>query len=313
MSEDTLARIKANIAKVIFGKSEVIKQVLAALLAGGHVLIEDVPGVGKTYLARSLALSITGIFKRIQFTPDLLPTDVTGVSIYNQRERVFEFREGPVFTNVLLADELNRATPRTQSALLECMEERQVSADGVTHPLPRPFFVMATQNPIEQQGVYHLPEAQLDRFLIQIMVGYPKHYVEMNILEAQRERHPIETLEPVATIGDILRMQKEAREIYVDKSLRDYVVAIVEKTRSHTSLFLGGSPRASLALYRMGQAMAFLEGAGYVRPDVVKALTKPVLRHRLILKPQARLGGLTADQVIEDILHSIDVPTTQKF
>jgi len=300
-----------NMEQVIFGKTEAIRQVTATLLAGGHVLIEDVPGVGKTYLARSLALSVTGDFKRIQFTPDLLPTDVTGVSIYNQKTKGFEFREGPVFTNVLLADELNRATPRTQSALLECMEERQVSSDGITHKLPQPFFVIATQNPIEQQGVYHLPEAQLDRFLIQISIGYPKHFTEMDIVNAQRKRHPIEDIEPVLEISQILEMQERVREVYVDEALRDYIVKIVEQTRSHPQLLLGGSPRASLALFRMGQAMAYLSGGDFVLPDVIKSLAGPVLRHRLILQPQARLGGVTPDQIIQDIIDKTSVPVTR--
>lgn len=313
MSRELLNRLKTNIEKVIFGKADAIRQVMAALLAGGHVLIEDVPGLGKTYLARSLALSISGLFHRIQFTPDLLPSDVTGVSIYNQKKKIFEFRKGPVFTNILLGDELNRATPRTQSALLECMEERQVSVDGVTYLLPRPFLVLATQNPIEQQGVYNLPEAQLDRFLIQINLGYPKHYVEMEILEAQKKRHPIESLDPVLKAEDVVAMQDQIRDIYVDESVRDYIVSLVEKTRSHASLVLGASPRASLALYRMGQAMCYLDGVEFLRPDMVKVLAKPVLRHRLIVKPQARLGGVTPDHVIDDILQNTPVPTTRRL
>jgi len=312
MSRELLNRLQSNIEKVILGKTDVIRHVIAALVAGGHVLIEDVPGLGKTYLARSLALSISGLFHRIQFTPDLLPSDVTGVSIYNQQKKIFEFRKGPVFTNILLGDELNRATPRTQSALLECMEERQVTVDGVTHILPRPFFVLATQNPIEQQGVYNLPEAQLDRFLIQIAIGYPKHYVEMEILEAQKKKHPIENLEPVLKMEDVVSIQEQIRDLYVDESVRDYIVSLVEKTRVHPSLVLGASPRASLALFRMGQAMCYLDGVEFLRPDVVKLLAKPVLRHRLILKPQARLGGVTADQVVEDILHNTPVPTTRR-
>jgi len=308
MKNETVDKIQANIEKVIFGKTDEIRYVIAALLANGHVLIEDVPGVGKTYLARSLAVSVGGIFRRIQFTPDLLPTDITGVSIYNQISKNFEFREGPVFTNILLADELNRATPRTQSALLECMEERQVSYDGVPHTLPRSFFVLATQNPIEQQGVYHLPEAQLDRFMIKITIGYPKHFIEMDILEAQRKRHPIEAVGSVCEIDEILRMREAVHEVYVDESLRDYIVSVVEKTRDHPSVLLGGSPRASLALYRMAQAMAFIAGADFVLPDIVKELAKPVMRHRLILKPQAQLGGLTADQVISEILQKTEVP-----
>lgn len=309
MAEKSIQKLKENIEKVILGKADVIRYVLAALLADGHVLIEDVPGLGKTYLARCLALSLSGEFHRIQFTPDLLPSDVTGVSIYNQKTRVFEFQKGPVFTNILLADELNRATPRTQSALLECMEERQVTVDAITHMLTRPFFVLATQNPIEHQGVYNLPEAQLDRFIIQITIGYPKHFVEMEILEAQKKEHPIHSLTPVMSVEDIVRLQDEVRNIYVDESVRDYIVSLVERTRSHKSLILGGSPRASLALYRMGQAMAFLDEAEYVLPDSIKSLVKPVLRHRLIIKPQARLGGVSGDQILEDIIRETPVPT----
>jgi len=311
MSKDLIDNLVQNIQKVILGKPDAVRYVVAALLADGHILIEDVPGLGKTYLARSLALSISGEFRRIQFTPDLLPSDVTGVSIYNQKNKSFEFQKGPVFTNVLLGDELNRATPRTQSALLECMEERQVSAEGATHKIPKPFFVIATQNPIEHQGVYNLPEAQLDRFLIQITIGYPKHYVEMEILEAQKKKHPIYSLEPQLKASDIVIMQEKVREIFVDESVRDYIVSIVEKTRSHKDLVLGGSPRASLSLYRMGQAMAFLGDSGFVLPDVIKALAKPVLRHRLILKPQVRLGGNTPDQIIDDIIRQVPVPTNR--
>jgi len=312
MADIKLNRLLNNIEKVILGKSEQIIKITAALLSGGHVLIEDVPGVGKTYLARSLAKSVSGKFTRIQFTPDLLPTDVTGVSIYNQKSMKFEFQEGPVFTNILLADELNRATPRTQSALLECMEEKQVSSDGVTRTLAPPFFVIATQNPIEQQGIYHLPEAQLDRFLIQISIGYPKHFTEMTILESQKKHHPINDLEAVVKIEDIIEMQEKVRDIYVDESIQDYIVALVEKTRDHKSLLLGGSPRASLALYRLSQAHAFIDSKKYVLPDIVKNLAKDVLRHRLILKPQAKLGGLTPDQVIEDIINKTEVPTVRK-
>jgi MoxR-like ATPase len=309
MAENSMQKLKENIEKVILGKADVIRFVLAALLADGHVLIEDVPGLGKTYLARSLALSLSGDLHRIQFTPDLLPSDVTGVSIYNQKTQVFEFQKGPVFTHILLADELNRATPRTQSALLECMEERQVTFDAVTYPLPTPFLVLATQNPIEHQGVYNLPEAQLDRFLIQITIGYPKHFVEMEILEAQKKKHPIHSLEPVMTVEDILHLQEQVKNIYVDESVRDYIVTIVEQTRSHKSLVLGGSPRASLALYRMAQAMAFLDESEYVLPDAIKNLVKPVLRHRLIIKPQARVGGVSADQILDDVIRETPVPT----
>ncbi len=308
MSTDTIANLLQNIQKVIIGKEAVVKQVIAALLARGHILIEDVPGVGKTFLARSLALSLDGIYKRVQFTPDLLPSDITGVSVFNQKNLTFEFREGPVFTNILLADELNRATPRTQSSLLESMEERQVTVDGKTYALPTVFFAMATQNPIEQQGVYRLPEAQLDRFLMQIDIGYPGHYHEIQILEDQRLAHPIESLSSVATIRDILDLQERVKHIYVDKSINDYIVRLVEATRAHADLMLGASPRASLALYRVSQAYSLIDGNDFVTPDTVKALCHPILRHRLLLKPQSQLGGVTPDPIIDEILRAVDVP-----
>ena len=308
MSTDTIANLLQNIQKVIIGKEAVVKQMIAALLARGHILIEDVPGVGKTLLARSLALSLDGIYKRVQFTPDLLPSDITGVSIFNQKNLTFEFREGPVFTNILLADELNRATPRTQSSLLESMEERQVTVDGKTYTLPMVFFAMATQNPIEQQGVYRLPEAQLDRFLMQIDIGYPGHYHEIQILEDQRLAHPIDSLSSVATIRDILDLQERVKHIYVDKSINDYIVRLVEATRAHADLLLGASPRASLALYRVSQAYSLIDGNDFVTPDTVKALCHPILRHRLLLKPQSQLGGVTPDPIIDEILRAVDVP-----
>jgi len=308
MSTDTIANLLQNIQKVIIGKEAVVKQVIAALLARGHILIEDVPGVGKTLLAKSLALSLDGIYKRVQFTPDLLPSDITGVSVFNQKNLTFEFREGPVFTNILLADELNRATPRTQSSLLESMEERQVTVDGKTYVLPTVFFAMATQNPIEQQGVYRLPEAQLDRFLMQIDIGYPGHYHEIQILEDQRLAHPIDSLSPVATIRDILDLQERVKHIYVDKSINDYIVRLVEATRAHADLLLGASPRASLALYRVSQAYSLIDGNDFVTPDTVKALCHPILRHRLLLKPQSQLGGVAPDRIIDEILRAVDVP-----
>ncbi|HPB32728.1 MAG TPA: MoxR family ATPase [Candidatus Sumerlaeota bacterium] len=311
MSLVAVKKIREGIESVILGKPEVVEKILAALFSGGHVLIEDVPGLGKTILARALAMTINADFKRIQFTPDLLPTDITGVAIFNQEKRAFEFREGPIFTNILLADELNRATPRTQSALLECMEERQISADGKTMTLPDPFFVIATQNPVEQQGVYHLPEAQLDRFLVQLTIGYPKHFIEMSILESQKKKHPIADVKAAASVSEILSIQQQVRNVYVDETISDYIVAIVEQTREHPSILLGASPRGSLALYRMSQAIAWMAGEEYVRPDAVKKLVLPVLRHRLILKPQARLGGLTPDQVLQDILEKTPVPVSR--
>lgn len=297
-----------NIRQVIIGKDEVIELVLSALLADGHLLIEDVPGVGKTLLAKSIARSINATFKRVQFTPDLLPTDITGVSIFNQKQQEFEFREGPIFTNILLADEINRATPRTQSSLLEGMEERQVTVDGKSYTLPRPFFVIATQNPIEQQGVYHLPEAQLDRFIMRINIGYPAHGAELQIIDAQQYKHPIHEIGAVASIEDILHLQNQVKDIYVDQSLRDYIVQIVERTREHKELLLGASPRASLALFRISQALALIRGQEFVTPDIIQKLAKPVMRHRLILQPHSQLGGITADKIIDEIIRQIPIP-----
>lgn len=282
--DQTAERIIRNLQRVIVGKDKAVRLTLAALLSDGHLLIEDVPGLGKTLLARSLARSINAQFKRVQFTPDLLPSDITGVSVYDPQSREFEFREGPVFCQILLADELNRATPRTQSALLEGMEERQVSVDGRTYRLPRPFFVVATQNPIEQQGVYHLPEAQLDRFLMQISLGYPEHEEEKRIVEEQRLVHPLESLESVADASDISALQVKVREVFVEPSVHDYLVRIVAATRRDPNVLLGGSPRASLALFRTAQALTLLEGRPFVLPDTVKEVVKPVLRHRLILR-----------------------------
>lgn len=303
-------RLRQNIGRVIIGKSETVDLVVAALLAGGHVLIQDVPGLGKTLLAKALARSINGQFSRIQFTPDLLPSDVTGTSIYNEPERRFEFRPGPVFTNVLLADELNRATPRTQSALLEAMEERQVSADGQTHALPAPFFVIATQNPVEQQGVYDLPEAQLDRFVMQVSLGYPRREDEVSIIRGQLLERPLEALGAVATSEEILAAQQAVRTVYVDDTLVDYAVRLSEATRQHPELILGASPRASLSLVVAAQAMTWLEAREYVRPDTVKDLATPVLRHRLMLKPQALLAGRTPDRIIAELLDTVEVPFT---
>lgn len=297
-----------NIRQVIIGKDEVIELVLSALLADGHLLIEDVPGVGKTLLAKSIARSINATFKRVQFTPDLLPTDITGVSIFNQKQQEFEFREGPIFTNILLADEINRATPRTQSSLLEGMEERQVTVDGKSYTLPRPFFVIATQNPIEQQGVYHLPEAQLDRFIMRINIGYPAHGAELQIIDAQQYKHPIHEIAAVASIEDILQLQNQVKDIYVDQTLRDYIVQIVERTREHKELLLGASPRASLALFRVSQALALIRGQEFVTPDIIQKLAKPVMRHRLILQPHSQLGGITADKIIDEIIRQIPIP-----
>jgi len=304
----TIKNLLDNINKVIIGKEDAVKLILTALFAKGHILIEDVPGVGKTMLAKSLALSVNADFKRIQFTPDLLPSDVTGLSIYNPKEMTFEFREGPVFSNILLADEINRATPRTQSSLLECMQEYQVTVDGKTYKMPDVFFVIATQNPIEQQGVYLLPEAQLDRFLMQIDIGYPTNFEEMKMMEEQRVQHPIEKLNAVAELSEIIEIQNNAKEVYIDETIKKYIVDIINHTRNSDALILGASPRASVSLMKACQAYALINGSNFVMPDFVKVLCKPVLRHRLILKPQARISGVKTDDVIDKILKEVEVP-----
>jgi MoxR-like ATPase len=297
-----------NVETVIVGKRAVIELLLVALICEGHVLIEDVPGLGKTMLARSLATSMGGQFKRLQCTPDLLPNDVTGVSIYNQQTRQFEFQPGPVFVNVLLADEINRATPRTQSALLEAMQEQQVTVDGTTHPLPRPFIVIATQNPIEFEGTFPLPEAQLDRFLMRLSVGYPSMDQEKQLLINLRREHPINSIQPVVEAADLSTLQKHAWEIYVDDSLQDYIIQVVAATRSHPDLVLGSSPRGSLALFKTAQAYAGLQGRDHVLPDDIQMLVPHVLAHRLILKPEAELRGRTAQGILTDLLLQIPVP-----
>ena len=301
-------RIADNVATVIVGKGDVIEQALAALIAEGHILVEDVPGVGKTMLARSIAVSIGGTFSRIQFTPDLLPSDVTGVSVYNQSTGEFSFRSGPIAAQLVLADEINRATPKTQSALLEAMEERQVTVDGVTHPLPPPFLVIATQNSIEYEGTFPLPEAQLDRFLMRISVGYPRFDEEMTIISQQEHSHPILDLGSVATPDDVLSLQQAAQEVYVDGLVREYLVALSEATRDHADAALGASPRASLGLFRTGRALALLRGRDYVLPDDIKELAVAVLAHRVVLTPSARMRGVRAEQLVEDLLNSVPVP-----
>jgi len=301
-------RIIANVEKVIIGKEAEVRQALIALLCEGHVLIEDVPGVGKTILARSLAVSTGCNFRRIQFTPDLLPSDVSGVSIYNQKAGDFEFRPGPIIAQVVLADEINRATPKTQSALLEAMEERQVTVDGVTHGMPEPFIVLATQNPIEYEGTFPLPEAQLDRFLLRIHLGYPSAVDEVLILEGQQRRHPIESLQAVTGPDELLQMRRAVKEIFVDAAVKEYIVAVVEATRSHGSVYLGASPRGSLALYRTTQARALLDGRDFVLPDDVKALAYATLGHRIIVSPSARVKNVTPREVIEQALERVPVP-----
>jgi MoxR-like ATPase len=291
-----------NVERVIVGKRPVIEMAMVALLCEGHVLMEDVPGVGKTMLARSIAISLGCSFKRLQCTPDLLPTDVTGVSIYNQKTTEFEFRPGPAFVNVLLADEINRATPRTQSALLEAMGEYQVTVDGDTRRLPRPFLVMATQNPIEYEGTFPLPEAQLDRFLLRLDVGYPTSEEEERILENLRREHPIETIEPVVNATDLPALQSDVWDVNVDETVRAYVVRLTMATRNHPDLALGASPRGSLGLYKASQALAAVQGRDFVLPDDVKRLAPYVLAHRLIMKPESALRGRNTAGVLRDLL-----------
>ncbi|MBT98924.1 MAG: AAA family ATPase [Dehalococcoidia bacterium] len=297
-----------NVSKVIIGKRPVIERALAAVIAQGHLLIEDVPGVGKTMLAKSISVSIGCSFKRIQFTPDLLPSDIVGVSIYNQSTGEFQFRPGPVMAQVVLVDEINRATPKTQSALLEAMEELQVSVDGVTRPLDKPFVVMATQNPIEYEGTFPLPEAQLDRFLMRISLGYPSFEEELAVIEGQELAHPIEDLGAVASAGDVIKLQEAARNIYVDAAVREYIVGLIEATRNHEDVSLGASPRASLGMFRAVRAMVILRDRDYVIPDDVKDLAYAVLAHRLILSSSARMRGLQTRQVVEGLLESVAVP-----
>jgi MoxR-like ATPase len=301
-------RVIGNIERVIVGKHEAVRLTLIAVLCGGHVLIEDVPGVGKTVLAKSIARSIGCTFKRIQFTPDLLPSDVTGVSMYNQRTAEFEFRPGPIMSQFVLADEINRATPKTQSALLEAMEEHQITVDGVTHALPAPFIVLATQNPIEYEGTFPLPEAQLDRFLLNITMGYPSPADEVVILDRQQRSHPIDTLEQILTEDDLRVMQRQVREVRVEREVREYMVAIVAATRQHQNVYLGASPRGSLALFHTAQALAALRGRDFVTPDDVKALVKTSLSHRLIVAPAARVRGITPAAILDEVLSLVPVP-----
>lgn len=295
-------------SRVIVGKQPAIELLLAGLLADGHVLLEDMPGLGKTLIAKSLAKSIGASFKRVQFTPDLLPADITGFTVYNQQRGEFLFQSGPVMTHVLLADEINRTIPRTQSSLLESMEERQVTVDGATHPLPRPFFVMATQNPIELEGTFPLPEAQLDRFLLRVRIGYPTQAEEIAILERFQEQDPLRTLEPVASPEDVITLQEHRKKITVSGPVREYITSLVGATRMSPALRLGASPRGSLALMRAGQALAGLRGRDFVLPDDVKCLALPVLAHRVILREEERLRGETPERVLEEILRQVPIP-----
>ena len=301
-------RIIDNVSRVIVGKVPVIEQALATLMAQGHVLVEDVPGVGKTMLAKSLATSVGCSFKRIQFTPDLLPSDVTGISVYNQQSGEFQFREGPIMAQVVLADEINRATPKTQSALLEAMEEDQVTVDGVTYPLEPPFLVMATQNPIEYEGTFPLPEAQLDRFLMRISLGYPAFAEELSIIEHQEQTHPIESLEAVATPREMINLQEAAKAVYVDQLVRQYIVSIIEASRSHRDISLGASPRASLGLFRASRALALVRDRDFVMPDDVKLLAPSVIAHRIVLSPSARMRGIQSTDVINELINTVAVP-----
>ncbi len=300
--QDFVTRVIDNVERVIVGKRASIEMLMVAMLCEGHVLLEDVPGVGKTMLARSLAISLGGQFNRLQCTPDLLPNDVTGVSVYNQHSEAFEFRTGPVFVNVLLVDEINRATPRTQSALLEAMQEQQVTVDGVTYPLPRPFLVLATQNPIEYEGTFPLPEAQLDRFLMRLSVGYPSQADEKVLLTHLRREHPVTHLQPVVEAARLMELQHEVWEIFVEDSLQDYIVKLITSTRGHPDLTLGASPRASLALYKAAQALAAVRGRDHVIPDDIQQLVPAILTHRLLVSPDAELRGRTPVSILNDIL-----------
>jgi len=301
-------RVTENVERVIVGKRREVQMTLIALLCEGHLLIEDVPGVGKTMLARAIAKSIGCLFRRIQFTPDMLPSDVTGVSMFNQKTREFEFRPGPVMAQIVLADEINRATPKTQSALLEAMEERQITVDGITYPMERPFLVLATQNPIEYEGTFPLPEAQIDRFMMRVSLGYPAAADEMRILELQREHHPLEDIGQAVTAAELVAAQTAIKQIYVDDLIKEYIVDLANASRRHPDVYLGASPRGSLALFKAARAYAALEGRTYVIPDDVKMLLISTFAHRLIISPSARLKNVEARAIVEQISASIPVP-----
>jgi MoxR-like ATPase len=301
-------RIVDNVEKVIVGKRQAVQLTIVALLCQGHLLIEDVPGTGKTVLAKAVARSLGCKFRRIQFTPDMLPSDVTGVSVFNQKTLEFEFRPGPVMAQIVLTDEINRATPKTQSALLEAMEERQITVDGVTYPMDLPFLVLATQNPIEYEGTFPLPEAQLDRFMMRISMGYPSTSDEITVLDRQQYSHPVNEIEQVVSLEELVTAQKRIREVYIDDLVKEYIVGLVKSTRKHPDVYLGASPRGSLALYKTGQARAAILGRDYVIPDDIKALALETLAHRLIISPSARIKNVDPRAVIQEILDSIPVP-----
>ncbi|HEX9117967.1 MAG TPA: MoxR family ATPase [Anaerolineae bacterium] len=305
----TLAqRVVGNVERVIVGKRQEVQLALIALLCEGHLLIEDVPGVGKTMLARSIARSIGCTFRRIQFTPDMLPSDVTGVSVYNQKKSEFEFRPGPIMAQIVLADEINRATPKTQSALLEAMEERQVTVDGITYHMERPFLVLATQNPIEYEGTFPLPEAQIDRFMLRISLGYPSAADEMHVLSSQREHHPVQDISQVVSAEELQAAQEMVKQVYVDELIEEYIVALATATRNHAAVYLGASPRGSLALFKAARAYAALQEREYVIPDDVKALLEVTFAHRLIISPSARIKSVDARAIVDEIARSVPVP-----
>ncbi|PAV27817.1 AAA family ATPase [Virgibacillus profundi] len=310
---EKIERVLTNINKVMIGKEDVATLSLVALLAQGHVLLEDVPGVGKTMLVRTLAKSLDCDFRRIQFTPDLLPSDVTGISIYNPKELEFEFRGGPILGNIILADEINRTSPKTQSSLLEAMEEKNVTVDGQTIPLARPFFVMATQNPIEYEGTYPLPEAQLDRFILKLKMGYPSFSDELEMLERTSKNHPIETIDAVMDKAELVAIQEEVKDVYISKNVQHYIINLVANTRSNASIFLGVSPRGSILLMKAAKAYAYIYGRDYVLPDDVKYLAPFVLSHRIILTSEAKYDGMTDEQVIESIVKNTHIPIRREF
>jgi MoxR-like ATPase len=305
---DKATQVIANIEKVIVGKREAIELAVAALLADGHILIDDIPGVGKTTLARALALSVRGDFKRVQFTPDLLPSDLTGVSIWDQSRQDFTFKPGPLFANIILADEINRTTPKSQAALLECMEERQITVDGVSHPVPRPFMVIGTENPIEYEGTYALPEAELDRFLLRMKLGYPRPVEEIEVLTRQQRRHPIEQVEAVVDTQEVAELQQLVREVYLEDSLKEYLVRLTNATRNHPEVDLGASPRGSIAMMRLSQALAALEGRDFVIPEDIRRVAVPALSHRLSLAPDRQLRGTSPEAIVQEILEANPAP-----